>query len=134
MSLLYGVPSEQIDTVWPEIQPMVQRALTKVKDYRFEPEDIRDSLKLKDMQLWVSVEETTLCAMLITQLLRFPRCLECDLFMWSGRMTGDWRRQLAVVEQWATEQGCHYMSSHSRPGSAKFVGYEKGLIQTYRRL
>lgn len=113
---------------------MVQRALTKVKDHRYEPEDIRDALKERGMQLWVALEGTDLAAILVTQILNFPRCRECDLFIWSGRMTDDWREHLKTVEEWAAAQGCHYMGTHSRLGSAKFVGYEKGLLQTYRRL
>lgn len=134
MSKMVGIPADQVDAVWPEIQPMVERVLAKVKEYRWEPEDVLRCLQDRDMQLWVSVDDKALCAMLITQLVRWPRCLECSLFMWAGRITDDSLEQLETVEQWAREQGCHYMSTLSRPGSAKFVGYNKGLIHTYKGL
>lgn len=134
MSTMVGVPADQVQSVWHEVRPQVARCFKKIKEYRWEPEDILHALQCRDMQLWISLDGGGLCAILITRLVAYPRALECELFMWSGRMTDDWREQLETVENWAREQGCHYMSTLSRPGSVKFVGYTKGLIRTYRGL
>lgn len=131
---VYGVPADRVDDVWAEVQPMVQRVLDKVNDHRWEASDVLDALKDRSMQLWLAVDEDGLRAMLITQLVRYPRCMECDLFMWAGKMTEGAKDQLAYIEEWARAQGCHYMSTHSRRGSAKFVGYTQGLVHTYRGL
>ena len=113
---------------------MVERCLKKVHNVRWEPEDILDAIRERDMQLWAAVDAEGLHAILITRLVRYPRVLECELFIWSGRMTDGWRQHLEVVEQWAREQGCHYMTSMSRRGSAKVVGYTQGLVHTYKGL
>lgn len=133
MSSLVGVASENIDSMWVYIRPYVEACFEKIGEYRYEPEDILDAIRERDMQLWIAVD-TGLKAILITQLVCYPRVKECELFLWSGERTPDWEDHLARIEQWAREQGCHYMSSLSRPGTAKVTNYRKGMIRTYRRL
>lgn len=134
MSEYTGVPAEAINQVWHLVEPMVERGLKKINDHRWEPADIHDALLQRDMQLWLAAENGEVSTIVITRLVRYPRVLECELFLWVGRRTDDWRDQLAMIEDWARAQGCHYMASLSRPGSARVIGYEKGLIQTHRRL
>lgn len=134
MSRFVGVPADQVKSIWHELEPLVARCFRKTDEHRWAPEDVLAGLTDRDMQLWVSIDEAGLCAMLVTRLVAYPRAKECELFLWSGRMTDDWRHQLEIVEAWAKDQGCDYMSTLSRPGSAKFVGYKKGLIRTYRGL
>lgn len=139
MSHFIGVPSTEIDTHWPAVEPLVAQCLDKVEEYRYEPADILDALRERDMQLWAAVEweppvTVKVKAILITQLVVYPRAKECELFIWAGERTPDWKEHLAKIEEWAREQGCHYMSSRSRPGSAKVTGYSKGMIHAFRRL
>lgn len=133
MTQLCGVPAEEIDLRWPAVLPLVARCLDKAEEYRYEPEDIHDALRERDMQLWLAVD-MGLKAILITQLVRYPRAMECELFLWAGERYPDWKDHLAMIEQWAREQGCHYMSARARPGSAKVTGYSKGMIHAFRRL
>lgn len=134
MSELTGIDSAVIDHVWPHVHPHVAACFDKLGEYRYEPEDILDAIRERDMQLWVAIDGNEVKAILITQLVRYPRVMECELFLWSGERTPDWEDHLARIEQWAREQGCHYMSSLSRPGTAKVTNYRKGMIRTYRRL
>lgn len=133
MAQAIGVPAGDVEAFWPIIGPMVANCLAKVGEYRYEPEDILDALRERDMQLWVAIDDG-IKTILITQLVHYPRAFECEICIWAGERTPDWREQLEMIEQWAREQGCHYMSSRSRPGSAKVTGYSKGMVHAFRRL
>lgn len=129
-----GVPAMVIDSVWPDIEPMVARAFDKLQEYRWLPEDIRELIRNNSLQLWLCLEDKALRGILLTEIVVAPRAVECNLFLMAGELPEDWRNTLEHVEKWAKDIGCTHMATISRPGSAKIVGYSKGMIRTFRRL
>lgn len=134
MPKLVGVPGEIIDGVWLEVEPLVTRCLEKVNEYRWLSEDIRELIRDGSIQLWLYTDDKAMAGIVITELSRSPRALECGLFMVAGKMIENWRECLTQLEDWALSQGCTHMATLSRPGAAKMVGYGKQMVRTTRAL
>lgn len=134
MAKLIGIPAEAVDGIWDVVRPLVVRCLAKTDEYRWTPEDILGYLRNRDQQLWACATDNGFCGIVITEIAVFPQAKECILFMMAGKLPRGWRDCLAQLEQWARDMGCTHMATLSRPGSARIVGYEKGLIRTYRGL
>lgn len=134
MTDLIPIPSDRVDDIWHFAGPLVERGLNKVKEYRWNAEDVRFYLKESDMQLWLAADADEAYGIVITQIVITPQARECVIFMIAGRFPHDWRAVQAQVEDWARDMQCTHVSAMSRPGSARINGMEKGLIHTYRRL
>lgn len=131
MLKLVGVPSFAAEECWPEIEHYVQSFIDKAKEHRFETSDILRSIIDRDRQLWIVTDDGALTTVVITEIINYPRCRECNVFMVSGNMTtlDQWRDIVEKVVEWAAESGCHYVSSMARRGSMKAMGWEDR--QTY---
>lgn len=134
MAKLHPIQSEFVDNVWPEVEPMVDRCLRKIREFRWNADDIKHYLQEKEMQLWAVSDEKGLCGIIITQILVTPRARECLLFMMSGRMPDGYMDIYHQLEGWARDMQCTHITSLARPGSAKLFGMNKGLIQTSKEL
>ena len=129
MAKLLGVPVIAIPSVWPDIEPMIQGWLDKSKEHRWEASDILSMLNDNELQLWVIHDDAAPTTAVLTQILNYPRCRECNIFMVSGELTDDWREHCDSLVTWAELQGCHFVSAMARKGFAKAMGWDER--QTY---
>ena len=131
MPILTGVPHWDAERRWPEVLPFIEQYFRKSGEHRWEAADLKQSVLDRDMQLWVIDTPEGVETVVLTELLNYPRCRECNVFMISGKMTvrDDWREAVEEVVRWAAGSGCHYISSMARKGSAKAMGWD--LRQTY---
>lgn len=131
MSVLVGVPYWDAERRWPEMLPFIDRYFQKSKEHRWNADDLLKAVLERDMQLWAIDTPEGVETVVLTEILNYPRVRECNVFMISGKMTArdDWRDVVQDVVEWAAAQGCHYISSMARKGSAKAMGWE--LRQAY---
>lgn len=129
MAKLLGIPAMALPGAWPHVEPLVQEWLDKAKEHRWETSDILSMLNDNELQLWVIVDDNTVKTTVLTQILNYPRCRECNIFMVSGELTDDWRAHCDSLVTWAELQGCHYVTAMARKGFAKRMGWDER--QTY---
>lgn len=122
-SRLCGVPSDHIDDCWPEVRPWIEIGLG-YSDNKYSTHSIYRSLKNKDMQLWVSVNDDVE-AVCVTQIDCHPNKKTCLIFLVAGRNMDNWLHFSNVIETWAKSQGCQSIECYGRPGWEKITGWEK---------
>ena len=128
MAKMLGVPALAVPSVWPDVLPFIQGWLDKSKEHRWEASDILTMLNDSELQLWV-IHDDGIRTIVLTQLLNYPRCRECNIYMVSGELTDDWREHCDSLVTWAEAQGCHYVTAMARKGFAKAMGWDER--QTY---
>lgn len=133
MAKLIGVPAFAAHSVWPHVLPYVERYLRKAKEHRWSAADLLANIEDSSQQLWLlpNAETGKLETVIMTELINYPQCRECNVFMVSGKMTTreGWREIVEEMVDWAASKGCHYVSSMARRGSEQAMGWE--ARQTY---
>ena len=122
---LVGIPSAEIDAVWPLVEPRIAAACRRGRD-KEAPEDIRQALKARDQQLWLAWDGA-IAAVAVTQIVRHPRKTCCRIRICTGRERRSWQACIAAIEGWARAQGCAAMELIARPGWSRVLarhGYE----------
>ena len=122
----YGVMHDQIDGVWHQVEPLVDRAL-KYSEGEFDREKIIAGLKKRAMQLWCvrGAENGAPIAVVVTEVIPYPGRKKCIVVLLAGKELATWIHLLpAVLEPWAKEQGCQSMVAWCREGLAYVL---KGL-------
>lgn len=120
--MLTGVPSYAVRDVWPSVLPYIARVLEETGEFRLGPDDILGSLERADSQLWVYGKPLEL--VVITELLRHPKALECSVGPIAGRLGEGWESGLALIEEWARAQGCTHIGTLGRPGWKRKLGWQ----------
>lgn len=131
MAALVGVPYWEAEARWPQVLPFIDQYFKKSEEHRWNANDLKTAVLERNMQLWIIETAEGIETVVLTELLNYPRVRECNVFMISGKMTArdDWRDCVEEVVVWAAAQGCHYISSMARRGSAKAMGWD--VRQTY---
>lgn len=130
---LIGVPVEQIPQVWPRVERLVSRGLTRA-DGRYRAEDVLRALLGRDMQLWLAAGDR-IEAICITEIVRYPRQQRCNLFLCAGAGRRRWIRLLDTIERWARTQGCVAIELQARPGWLRVLhGYRQTHVLLRKEL
>ena len=106
------IQSDDIHYVWPDVKPMIQRALDNGSQWTID--EIRDDLFGGKMQLW-SYGEFDHQAVLVTRMTD-----HCLLLALSGYMAR-WIHHLSLVEGMARQVGCKEMRIHGRRGWSRVL-------------
>lgn len=128
-SRIYGVLSSHIDDVWNQVEPLLSKSLDYA-DGKYSTGSIYKALKVRDMQLWVSMRGG-LEACCVTEIRFFPLKKVCTVMFCAGKDMDNWLWFLSEVELWAISNGCHSIEVHGRRGWEKILGWE--LISTVIR-
>jgi hypothetical protein len=126
---LYGVLSNRVefDQVWEEIRPMLLKTL-EYSDGKYLPEDIYQSIKNNDMQLWVVYDKTGLLSFCITQILNYPQKKILSLPFVGGKEMFRWLNLTEIIKEFAREKKCDFAEGYARDGWLKVLkplGFEK---------
>lgn len=136
--LFSGVTTDQLQYVWPAVQPLVKKFLDTDPGL-FEPQDILAALFNKDMQLWVTLDKENnnkIIGAIVTEIVDYPRMRVLRIFGLGGKDFSDWIH-LADKELSAFQQhvGAKRMEAFVRPGLAKILqkhGFTKRCEQVAR--
>lgn len=115
------VPAEYMDTCWSKVEKFAEKA-AKYTYGRYTADDIYDSVKEHDYQMWVaySPESHEFKGLVVTNIVTYPKrkllamqfCGGEDLKLWKEPM-------LEILKKFGTEMGCDGIESTGRPGWAK---------------
>lgn len=115
------VAPDEIDALWPSIEPLIKRGLRAAQD-TWASEDLIDFIRRGDKQLWLSVPHAD-CA-LVTQIDQWPRGKVLHIFMVAGKLPAHWDEILLAIEGWAKDRGCRKVEIRGRLGwMRKLKGY-----------
>lgn len=128
MTVLVGIPPENVDQVWPLIEDRIEQAClsSRGKEKAF---DIRRSAHHGEKQIWVVWDEGAkdLLAVVVTELAVYPRKTVCHIQICVGEERERWQQHISIIEAWAKEKGCRGMSLVARPGWSRVLkqyGYD----------
>lgn len=124
---LFGVLSRSVPEYWPEVSPLIQKALAYC-DGKYDLRYIYESLMSRKMQLWVSLDSIPMShveACCITEIVHYPLKCICNIFLVSGKNMQNWLGFEKNIEAWARENGCRSIECYGRPGWEKTIDWEK---------
>ena len=128
------ITSEHVDNVWPEVEPHMERAAEYTYG-RFTVDDILDSIKQYDYQLWIAFDtDARILGAVVTRFIQYPRKKYLDLTFIGGNEAITWKDpMLKMLQHWAYDNECDGIESSGRTGWSRALrkdGY-KMLWQTY---
>lgn len=130
---MYGVMSTHIDVIWEDVFEYLEKAILH-SDGKYKIEDIYTSLKERDMQLWVAFDNDGVCAICVTQLIKYPQKKVMYMLFIAGREAINWLHLTDDLAQFARDHGCESIEGYGRPGWEKILpeGFKK--IHTIYRM
>ena len=127
MTIVKGIPADEVTVVWPMIEPLVQMILDRTHGHSLE--SVRASLQDGHWQLFVTWPALdTVC---ITYQIERPTEKVMALFgKASLKMAPDWRDHLKALENWSRSIGCDALEIWAaREGWARLLpDYERAAI------
>lgn len=125
------VPRELVDSCWEQVKPYMEKA-AKYTYGRYTCDDIYDSVKEHDYQLWVAFEEGKIKGAVVTNVIIYPKrkllcmafCGGIELVKWKDPM-------LAILQKFAANIGCDGIEATARKGWAKVFkndGYKQHWV------
>lgn len=105
--IVTGVLSCDVVKVWKTVEPLIEKALGPGETTN----QILTKLYCKEAQLWSAFEEGVPTAVVITEIVtRETGDKACNIWAASGTGLNNWFAHLAMIEAWAKENGCKYVT------------------------
>lgn len=125
MHFLTGIQINELAAIWPTIYGLVSDAC-EYNNGRYIAEDYYYDLAQGQKQLWLINNESSLKAIVITEIAIFPQMKCCVIDICTGDTLAEWIGLLSIIEDWAKTQDCKQMFFHARPGfERKLNNYKK---------
>ena len=127
---IVGLRADQIEPVWHKIRPLIADAVTH-SDGKYEVLDILSALLARDMQAWAITKGDEIVAIVITEIINYPRKKECRVLAVDGEGAKEWVHLVSEIEAWAKANGCQSIEPIARPGWEKLMkplGYKRTHI------
>ncbi len=122
--MIRGILSEDIETVWPEVEPLIAKAC-EYSDGKITTDDIYKDLKTQDMQLWLIPK-----GVWVTRIVDYPQSRRLEVVSASGEWD-NWLEYGEVVADWARSLGCDAAEIIGRKGWGRKTGFEE-IHRTFR--
>jgi hypothetical protein len=123
---LYGVPSTDIDVVWGEVVPYLEKTLARA-DGKFSIDDIYSAIEKRDMQLWV-IFDKYLISFIITQIIFYPQYKILTIPYVGGVKMPKWVHFYEQIAAFGKANGCKFAEGYARDGWLKVLkryGFKK---------
>lgn len=108
-----GIISTEIDAVWDEVAPMLERAIDPDE---FSIDDVKEGLLAKEFQLWAAYHNGVIEAVMTTKIEYYPQSTICLLVHMAGTWERGFTQYLAHIGAWAKENGASKLLMIGRPG------------------
>ena len=112
------VNSEDIELVWDEVIPLVEKALSHAEGELI-PSDIRKHLDTGDLRLWVAMEDRDIIAAMVTEIIQYPRKKIVRVITVAGKDMSMWYDFLPMLEGYAVRNGCSSLEAWTRKGMTR---------------
>lgn len=131
------VPIHHLPVIWPLVEHFVAAALDRDECERFLPIDVYKFLAEGRGRLWVSWDRKVreFDAAGVTEIIQYPRCRECRVWLLAGKNMRAWVRELCeMVEAYASFEGCNHLATSGRRGWVKASGFKQVGFDLIKRL
>lgn len=123
---IIGIPSEQIEDIWKDVAPFIQKGLDYGPD-KWGINHVKQTLLEKKMQLFIVVTDRIVAA-LVTEVTQFPLEKTLSVMCLGGEDVEEWiSKLLKTLEKWADEMGATF-EVIGRPGWEKLLGYKRVAV------
>jgi hypothetical protein len=129
---LVGIPASNLADCWESIKHLIDGDCAR-SNGKYESVDILRSLLKGEMQIWGAVDEDTIEAIAIGEIVNYPRIRIYRMLAATGEDMKDWIDHIQGIETWAKSQGCMDFEAISRPGWARTLK-DKGFKKTHEIL
>lgn len=124
------ISTDQVAGAWPAVKHFVERALADGPG-RITADDVEEQLRAGGMQLWTLITsegEPEVLAVLVTEIIDYPRKRVLDLAFMAGDRMELWLAALPALEAWAVTQGIEQIQIQGRPGWERVTGYPRTAV------
>ena len=119
VSSIDGIPSFQVEAIWPSIEALIGRALAECGGW-YTPESVKCAALLGDMQIWVISRGKWVLGVGVTEIRNYPSGARVAwIFALAGESFDLWAHHLETVRSWAKAQGCKSVAVNGRKGWAR---------------
>ena len=112
------VNSEDIELVWDEVIPLVEKALSHAEGELIQS-DIRKHLDTGDLRLWVALQDRDIIASMVTEIIQYPRKKIVRVITVAGKDMSMWYDFLPMLEGYAVRNGCSSLEAWTRKGMTR---------------
>ena len=108
------VPVEYLDTVWPQVEEFMARAVRTTND-KFTTQSIYDDVKRGFYTLWIIVKDDVIVTALTTRILEYPnkRGLAVD-WVGGGNMVEVLALSQSTLRKCAEDNNCDHIEGYGR--------------------
>ena len=120
------VPPDVVPTIWSEVQPLIDKALTR-SDEAYNSEDYLNLLLSEECMLWLGIEDDEIKIILICEVVEYPRTKILQIHIMatkSGHDFESWRSYLNSVEDFGRDNGCTLIEVTVPKGLARTLKWE----------
>lgn len=126
----FGVPAEVVPKIWHRVEGLIVEACA-YNGGRYRAEDHLNELMAGIKQLWMVVSGDDVLAVVITEIIDYPRKRCATIHICTGNGLAEWAKFLPTIEAWAREHGCAEMFLMARPGMERALrdqNYQKSHV------
>jgi len=112
-SVVTRVPSEDVEFIWSQTQPLLEKAL----DETYTIEDIYKGLLNNRMQLFISWNDNKVESAVVTEIAQYPQSKVLRYFLAGGTNLENWLEKIQqVIEKFAKQENCTHLEVAGRKG------------------
>lgn len=111
---------EHVDIVWPELRPLIERALERGQGDETDESIVRTQLKSGESQLWVVTNEGQVEAATVVSVMDSPKTRKLSIEILAGENMPAWVELLeGVMLRFKESLGASCIEASCRPGLAR---------------
>lgn len=129
--VLICIPPGELGRVWPMAKNHLDRAC--VRTPKSEIEQVFQSIANEECQLWMlwDTKHRSSTGAIVTEILSYPTGYRAVRIVLGGGVMDGWPEQIATIEAFARDEGCHGVEIVGRRGWARVMA-EQGYEETER--
>jgi len=119
MMYVSAVPTEYLDTCWPQVEAFLDGAAKKTYG-RYTVDNIYDRIVEDGYQLWIAFEDTKVKGAVVTNIITYPQRKLLSMTYCGGENLAEWKDpMLDILRRYAKDVGCDAIEAVARRGWAK---------------
>lgn len=129
--IVSAIMPEHVRLVWPDIAPMLQKAIDTYP-YAFNIGHVLDDVLSGKMQLWIAADEDEIVAAFATRVIPHPKMTTLAIQLVGGTRMKEWISEaLRVFCNFAEETGCNTLEGYGRDAWYRVLkrhGFRKAYV------
>ena len=118
---IHLVYPDEVPHIWGQVEPLLAKA-TPYSEGEVEAQDFAYLIINNEMQLWVSIEEKSVTAAMVTQVVHYPRKKVLRIIALGGKGLRRMQEKFEpTLEGYAIKAGCSALEAWTRRGLLRLV-------------